>query len=182
MIEALLASHLSQTGSTLARMCNRSKSQVWTVLRSLHNHGVVTRMDDEGGSWWMLNPHSPVAVALRDTAHIHTAVCTFLRDEFEKWPQLPLAAGIAPRMWADALGHDSMVIAVLAEANPDQVIGTGRAITRALGSSTLFLAGTRGEIRARLNEHDIVPWDGAEAARTIIGHDLGWILGGTGGI
>ncbi len=182
VLEALLSSHLSRTGSELARMCSRSKSQVWTVLRALHGHGVVTRMDDEGGSWWSLNPHSPVARALRDAAHIPTAIVTFLRDEFEQWPQPPTAAAIAPASWAAAFHHDSLVVAVLAAAQPEHVQRTHRAVTRALGTSTLFLAGTRAELRELLGERDIVPWHDAEQARTIVGHGIGWVLGGTGGI
>ena len=182
VLEDLFSARLSHTGAEIARRCNRSKSRVWSVLNALLAHGVVVRTVDEGGSWWSLNPDSPVVDALRNAAGLSDRIAQFVTNELHTWTVMPVSGAIAPRAWAASLGHDSLVVVVHREHDSDDVDRTRRFFRQTLGTSVHLLAGTRDVVNSRLEQAGVHFWLDCHRARELVGQPLGLVLGGTGGI
>ena len=182
VLEDLFSARLSHTGAEIARRCNRSKSRVWSVLNALLAHGVVRRTVDEGGSWWSLNPDSPVVDALRNAAGLSDHIARLVTDELRTWAVLPVSGAITPRTWAAALGHESLVVVVHPEPDCSDVDRTRRFLRETLGTSVHLLVGTRSTVNCALELAGVDFWRDCHRARELVGRPLGLVLGGTGGI
>ena len=188
VLDVLVTSHLSQTGSTIAARCGRSKSEVWKALRHLESAGVVLTHRDEGGTWHSLRSDSPVTSALLRFADVKHDFADDVRQHLAKWDPAPLSATLGTSAWARRIGVGTVIIIVttVEQLGSPWPARLRHHLRTRLGHTVQVVTGTTEDVReflctARIDHGD--PWDRPTHITGIpLGQAVDRATGGTGGI
>lgn len=191
VLDVLINSHLSHTGSTIAAKCGRSKSEVWRALRHLEAVGVVRTHRDEGGIWHSLRADSPLTDALMPFASIRWELADLVTRQTDRWEPRPVSVTLGTTKWARRIGVGTVIVIVLATADDAHrgVTTLGRMLHDRLGSSVHLITGVYADIKMLLRNAEIDPSDPWDRPTTVSGIPLDQLalkahtlIGGTGGI
>lgn len=188
VLDVLVSSRLSQTGSTIAARCGRSKSEVWHALRHLESAGVVHTHRDEGGTWHSLRSDSPITSALLGFADVKHDFAGDIRQYLAKWDPVPLSATLGTTTWARKIGAGTVIVIITASGphDTDWPARLRHRLRRSLGPSVHAVTGTAAEIKDFLRAAGIDhsnPWDRpTHISGMPLAQALDCATGGTGGI